>query len=260
MKTLITALFAIVVATSTAHAEKIKIVNPGSEEGALRLVLTKIGENLDHDFVQANNPVTAYTHLESKNVLTVWSSEWPGNPDLKSPTIDASNLVALMSYNTLMCSRQFKSLDEMAGTTVKIATWGSKPAAKFLSKFGKEHNINFVVVPYDGSGSTVKGYIGRDADTIFTISSKQKSIVEDSGTTCFAFSEKGDIGFKFVDAIITVNADPAQTQSIRDVVENISASPQWNDAFTGSSTVVSNKENSSSLLETYSAAIENFAQ
>ena len=145
MNKLITTLAAIFIATS-AHAE-ITIVNPGSEEGAFRQVLTTIGQEVEHDFVQANNPVTAYSYIDNAStpVLTVWSSEWPGDADMQSPAIDADNLVALMTYETMMCSRQFANLDAMAGQDVKIATWGSEPVAKFLTVLGIEKDINFMV-------------------------------------------------------------------------------------------------------------------
>ena len=192
MKTLIT-LAAILFAT-TASAE-VKIVNAGSDTGAFRQVLTTIGETIDHTFIQANNPVTAYTYMQGDDILTVWSSEWPGNNDMQSPTIDATNLVALMTYETMICSRTFTSLSDMSGKQVKLATWGSEPVAKFLTTLGTTHNIDFVVVPFGGSSSTTKGYIAGDADTVFTITTRLTAIQEDSATACIAFSDEGDLGF-----------------------------------------------------------------
>lgn len=251
---IITAIFAIFIATS-AHAETLQIVNPGSEEGAFRQVLSTIGENYEHNFIQANNPVTAYTHLNNENVLTVWSSEWPGDPELQSPEITESNVVALMSYETLMCSREFTSLDEMSGKTVKVATWGSDPVAKFLNEFGKTHNIDFIVVPFDGSGSTVRGYIGQDASTIFTISSKQNSILEDSNTTCFAFSEKNDINFRFIDAIVTINGSQELTSNLQKLVLELSQTQEWKDTFEGTKTYVGEEH-----FPMFVEAVKNFSK
>jgi hypothetical protein len=238
MNKLITTLAAIFIATS-AHAE-ITIVNPGSEEGAFRQVLTTIGQEVEHDFVQANNPVTAYSYIDgaSTPVLTVWSSEWPGDADMQSPAIGADNLVALMTYETMMCSRQFANLDAMAGQDVKIATWGSEPVAKFLTVLGIEKDINFVVVPFGGSGSTTKGYIAGDADTVFTITTRQSAIEEDSATSCIAFSADGELGFRFVDAIATVGADTATTDGLRTLVGTLSNTAEWNDKFGGTVTYV----------------------
>lgn len=254
MKTLIT-LAAILFAT-TASAE-VKIVNAGSDTGAFRQVLTTIGETIDHTFIQANNPVTAYTYMQGDDILTVWSSEWPGNNDMQSPTIDATNLVALMTYETMICSRTFTSLSDMSGKQVKLATWGSEPVAKFLTTLGTTHNIDFVVVPFGGSGSTTKGYIAGDADTVFTITTRLTAIQEDSATACIAFSDEGDLGFRFVDAITTVNADATITEQLRSTVATLSTSTEWLDAFSGTSTYVGGTEANVSM---FNEAVVNFSK
>jgi len=236
-----------------AQAE-MTIVNPGSQEGAFRQVLTTLGEKVDHKFIQANNPVTASAYMENDNILTIWSSEWPGNSDIDSPKITGKNLVALMTYETLMCSREFKSLDSMKGKTVKIATWGSDPVAKFLKNLGKQYKINFVVVPFSGSGSTTKGYLGMDANTVFTITTKQNALLEDKATTCYAFSEKGDLGFRFVDAIITVNANQNTTDDLRVIVDLLSEQQPWQDKFSGTSTYIGE-----GYLPMFEEAVVNFS-
>lgn len=253
MKKIIASLVAMAFATS-AVAEPINIVNPGSEEGAFRQVLTTIGEQVEHNFVQANNPVTAYTYLSENNVLTIWSSEWPGNEEIKSPVIVEENIVALMTYETLMCSREYSSIDDLAGQQIKIATWGSEPVARFLTNLGSEIGADFIVVPFDGSGSTTKGYIAGDADTVFTITTRQSALEEDSATNCFAFSANGDLGFRFVDAIITVNANDVLTNELRDVVSALSNTNEWKDKFSGTSTYVGN------VQDMYEQAVENFSK
>jgi len=257
MNKLITTLAAIFIATS-AHAE-ITIVNPGSEEGAFRQVLTTIGQEVEHDFVQANNPVTAYSYIDNAStpVLTIWSSEWPGDADMQSPAIDADNLVALMTYETMMCSRQFANLDAMAGQDVKIATWGSEPVAKFLTVLGIEKDINFIVVPFGGSGSTTKGYLGGDADTVFTITTRQGAIEQDNATSCIAFSTDGDLGFRFVDAIATVNADKVTTNNIRNIVTELSTTQEWKDKFSGTVTYVGGTGKNVSMFD---SAVVNFSK
>lgn len=258
MKKIITILFATMFATA-ALADKVQIVNPGSEEGAFRQVLTTVGEKVDNDFVQANNPVTAYTYLNGKNILTVWSSEWPGDPEIKSPKITTDNIVALMTYETLMCSREFDSLDSMAGHQVKIATWGSEPVAKFLTQLGSKIGVDFIVVPFGGSGSTTKGYIAGDADTVFTITTRQSALEEDTKTTCFAFSETGELGFRFVDALVTVNADVALTEKLRNIVENQSATDSWKEKFSGTVTYIQSGRDTK-LLEMFDEAVTNFSK
>lgn len=254
MKKFITTVFLICFAT-TVVADQLQIVNPGSEEGAFRQVLSAIGSTVDHDFIQANNPITAYSYFADKNTLTMWSSEWPGDPTFKSPMITEKNLIGLMTYETLMCSRDFDSLESMANKDVKIATWGSKPVQRYLEKLGKEHNINFIVVPYDGSGATVKGYIGSDADTIFTITTKQNAILEDTATKCFAFSENGDLAFRFVDAIVTVNADKKLTEKLRELISMLREKPEWEEKFAGTVTYVGED-----YLPMFEEAVANFSK
>jgi hypothetical protein len=253
MKNLIAILFASILATS-ANAETINIVNPGSEEGAFRQVLTTIGEKVEHNFVQANNPVTAYSYFNDKNILTIWSSEWPGDTELKSPEITEDNIVALMTYETLMCSREYKTLDELSGQQIKIATWGSEPVAKFLTALGSDIGADFIVVPFSGSGSTTKGYIAGDANTVFTITTRRTALEEDDQTTCFAFSETGDLGFRFVDAIVTINSDSGVTELLRNTVDELRQTENWKEKFSGTSTYIGN------VQTMYDEAVKNFSK
>jgi len=254
----ITTIMAILFA-STVYAADLEIVNPGSEEGAFRQVLTTLGEKVDHAFVQANNPVTAYSFIEGSDapVLTIWSSEWPGDPELKSPLVDESNLVALMTYETMMCSRKFSSLQDLKGKTVKIATWGSEPVAKFLGNLEDATGATFVVVPFGGSGSTTKGYLAGDADTVFTITTRQTAIEEDAKTKCFAFSSNGDLGFRFVDAIVTVRSDKMLTEKLRELIAMLSTEQSWLDKFSGTSTYVGG---STKNIAMYKEAVVNFSK
>jgi hypothetical protein len=248
MKKIITTIAAMFVATA-AYADKVQIVNAGSEEGAFRQVLSAIADKVENDFVQANNPVTASTYFGDKPSLTVWSSEWPGDTSINSPEINEKNLVALMTYETLMCSREFTSLEDMAGKEVKIATWGSKPVARFLATLEEKTGANFVVVPFGGSGST------GDADTVFTITTRQAAIEEDDATKCFAFSANGDLGFRFVDAIATVNAPDKLTGDITKVVSELKETEEWKNNFAGTVTYTDDKEK---LNEMFDEAVKNF--
>lgn len=244
---------------SAAYADKVQIVNPGSEEGVFRQILTTIGENIEHDFVQANNPVTAYSYIVDGTdpKLTVWSSEWPGDSDIKSPAVTQENIVALITTETLICSREFNSLDEMAGQQIKIATWGSEPVARFLNNLGSNIGADFIVVPFDGSGSTTKGYIAGDADTVFTITTRQTALEEDAKTNCFAFSANGDLGFRFVDAIITVDAEQALTDKLRELLALLRQKPEWQNKFSGTSTYVGGTDE---VVEIFDQAVENFSK
>ena len=174
--------------TNVSYAGSTTMVNAGSDSGAFHQMLSMIGDDLNSDFVQANNPVIAGSHFDKKNVLTAWSTEWPGDSSLPSVIMDENTIVAVSAYETILCSRAYNSLSEMNGT-IKIATWGESPAvAKFLEDLGNANNVNFEIVPYDGSGATTRGYLGKDADTIFTIQTKQSKVEADGN--CFAFSSE----------------------------------------------------------------------
>lgn len=254
MKTIITTLFSICFATNV-FANEIQIVNPGSEEGAFRQVLTLIGSTFEHDFIQANNPITAYSYFEDKDTLTMWSSEWPGDSSFKSPAISEKNLIGLISYETLMCSREFESIDSMANKDVKIATWGSEPVKKYLEILGKEKNINFIVVPYDGSGSMVKGFVGLDADTIFTITTRENAILESGKVNCFAYSTNGDLDFRFVDALIAITNKSELVEMLRENLLQLSTSTEWQKSFAGSYTYVGPE-----YIEMFNTAVSKFSK
>jgi hypothetical protein len=238
----------------TASAET-TVVNPGSEEGMLRQVLTDIASGSEHNFIQANNPVTATQYFQNPEVLTVWSSEWAANKEFDQPDITEENLVGLLVTETIMCSREFNSIEEMSGKTVQIATWGSLPVERFINDLGKTNNINFVIIPYDGSGSTAKGYAGGDADTVFTIESRQSSLVSDEITNCFAYSKNGELDYQFVDAIITLNGDTELTNNFRSKVNDLKTTDEWITVFNGTTVLVE-----VDLMSIYNNSIELFKE
>jgi hypothetical protein len=142
----------------------------------------------------------------------------------------------------------------MSGKDIKIATWGSIPSVtKFLNDLGKSNNVNFEIVPYDGSGSTIRGYLGKDADTIFTIQTKQSKVEADGN--CFAFSSEGDIEYAFVDIILAVNPENGALEEFRKAVSELSMTEAWETAFAGSVTYVMNNDNATSLVNKVEAAV-----
>ena len=227
--------FAMLFSTS-AIADSILVVNSGSDTGGFKQMLTDVSANVEHEFVQAGNPVITSSYFNKENVVTMWSSEWPGDKSINSPEINNDNIVALMTYETMICSRSMKSFDEMKGKSVKIATWGSDTVKRFLTTLGNQKDIDFVVVPFGGSGSTTKGYVGGDADTVFTITTRQKAVEQSAGTKCFAFSANGDLGFRFVDAMITVNSVNGTTNQLREIVTNESRKKYWKEKYSGTVT------------------------
>ena len=238
---------------STSYAGNATMVNAGSDSGAFHQMLSMIGDDLDSDFVQANNPVIAGSYFDKKNVLTVWSTEWPADSSLPSVIMDENTIVAVSAYETILCSRAYNSLSEMNGT-IKIATWGESPAvSRFLEDLGNANNVNFEIVPYDGSGATTRGYLGKDADTIFTIQTKQSKVEADGN--CFAFSSEGDLDFAFVDVLVAVNPENGAVEEFRNSVSKLSATEEWQSAFAGSAIYVLDDNNASDLISKVSAAI-----
>jgi len=229
-------------------------VNTGSDSGGFNAVLSMLNNTIEGDYVQAGNPVLASSYFDKGNVVTMWSTEWPGDDSLPKPVISADTIVALQTYETVMCSREYSSLDDMSGT-VKVATWGESPAVnKFLEALGEANNVTFEVVPYEGSGGTTRGYLGGDADTIFTIQTRQSKIEADG--KCFAFSANGDLDFAFVDIILSVNASPENVAMYRDAVTSLSNSEAWLTSFEGTVTYVVDDSNAESIVAKTNAAIE----
>ena len=225
-----------------SYAGNTTVVNAGSDSGAFHQILTMISKKLDNtNVIQANNPVVAGTHFDKGNVLTVWSTEWPGDKTLPSVTMDKNTIVGVTAYETILCSRVYNSLSDMSGKNIKIATWGKSPAVeKFMSDLAKSNDFTFEIVPYDGSGATTRGYLGKDADTIFN---------------CFAFSSKGDLEFAFVDVILTVNPENGTVEELRKVLSDLTSTEAWQTAFEGSATYVMNEDNASSLVNKVEAAV-----
>ena len=253
MKKLILTVMLLLLPISAFAGSTTTIVNAGSNDGAFRTVLTMIGDKINHTFVQANNPIIADKHFNKKNVLTMWSTEWPGDETLPTVEINKDTIVAVTAYETILCSRTYSSVSEMSGQTIKIATWGDSPVVKkFLDNYGTANNITFEIVPYDGSGATTRGYLGKDADTIFTIQTKQSKIEADG--TCFAFSANGDLDFAFVDVILSVNASNGALEEYRNVVKELSITEAWLSAVP--TTYVLDNENAESLIYKVNAAIE----
>jgi hypothetical protein len=251
---------ALTVATAAfAATPAINIVNGGSDTGTFRQILNMVAENVDSTFIQANTPIVAAQSFDQENILTVWSSEWPGKGgDMPKVEVTKDNLVALMVYETLMCSREFSSFEEMQGKTVKLATWGSENAARYLAKLGAEKGINFEVVPYSGSGGIAKGYVGHDADTVFNITTREAAILEDTSTKCFAYSANGDLDFAFVDSLITLNATGEVTASMRDLVNELKPTAPFQETFKGLAIKVPTDETVDGLIKEFDTAVVNF--
>lgn len=245
-------------AANTAQLDtEIKIVNAGSDSGTFRQILNMMGEYFNHSFIQAGSPEVAGLNYTGENILTVWSSEYPANSTVELD-VNQENLVALMVYETLVCSREFNSFAEMNGQTVQIATWGNGTTSRYVEKLGEQHNINFEVVPYNGSGAITQGYLGKDADTVLNITSRQPAMEEDSATNCFAFSARGDLDFAFVDAVVSVNAEAEITQSLRQIAETMSQTTEFQDSFKGLSFKVATDDNQEQLIADYETAVINF--
>ena len=248
--------FLMILFTNTSFAGSTTIVNTGSDSGGFHQVLTMVSKKLDGNtnFIQANNPIVAGSHFTKNNVLTMWSTEWPGDKSLPSVVMDKNTIVAVQAYETILCSRTYNSLSDMSGKTIKIATWGESPAVtKFLNVLGKSNNINFKIVPYDGSGATTRGYLGKDADTIFTIQTKQSKVEADGN--CFSFSSKGHLDFAFIDVLLAVNPENGVVEDYRKAVLELSNTEAWKSAFAGTATYVMNTDNATSLVNKIEAAI-----
>lgn len=254
MKNVLLSLATAVAFTVSAHAET-TIVNTGSDSGGFNAVLSMIGENVEHDYVQAGNPVVASTYFDRKNVLTMWSTEWPGNSEMPDVELSADTIVGLQVYETILCSRKYTSMDEMRGQDIKIATWGdSLPVSKFIANLATDLESDITIVPYEGSGGTTRGYLGGDADTIFTIQTRQSKVEADG--TCFAFSAEGDLDFAFVDVILSVNADNDTISNLRNIVTKISGSEAWSTSFEGTKTYVVNEDNAETIVSKTLAAVD----
>ena len=146
MKKLILTVMLLLLPISAFAGSTTTIVNAGSNDGAFRTVLTMIGDKINHTFVQANNPIIADKHFNKKNVLTMWSTEWPGDETLPTVEINKDTIVAVTAYETILCSRTYSSVSEMSGQTIKIATWGDSPVVKkFLDNYGTANNITFEI-------------------------------------------------------------------------------------------------------------------
>jgi len=255
MKKVIVALSMLLTSFSATADDSYTIVNAGSDSGDFKAVLSMIGNQVDSKFIQANNPVVAASHFNNKNVLTMWSTEWPGDSSMPSVEMNENTIIGIMTYETIMCSRTFTSMSDMSGKTIKIATWGkSPPVKKFLDRVGKDNNINFVIVPYDGSGATTRGYLGNDTDTIFTTQTKQAKVEADG--KCFAFSANGDLDFAFVDVIVSINASKTAVNNARSVVAKLVQSEAWETAFGGTMTYIIN---SGAITSKVNSAISNFS-
>lgn len=254
MKNIILSLAFLASLTTTSFAST-TIVNTGSDSGGFKAVLSMIAEEIDNDFIEAGNPIVASSYFDLGNVITMWSTEWPGNSEMPRVDLNENTIVALQVYETILCSREFSSMEEMRGKDIKVATWGESPAvSKFIDNLAVDLGSTLTIVPYDGSGATTRGYLGGDADTIFTIQTKQSKVEADG--TCFAFSADGDLDFAFVDVILSVNADTVAVDLYRKVVSTLAGSEAWTTAFEGTETYVVNADNAATIVDKTNAAID----
>jgi hypothetical protein len=234
---------------------KFTIVNTGSKTGGFNAMLTMIGKTLNHSYVQAGNPMVAASYFNKVNVITTWSTEWPGDNSLPKVKVGKNNIVALTVYETTLCSRKFNSLDAFSGKTIKIGTWGeSTGVSGFISSLGKKLNAKFIIVPYSGSGDIARGFLGGDIDTVFITQSKQQKIEKDG--KCIAFSSKGELDFAWIDAILLINGESGTEIEARKAMLYAINTQEWQTAQAGVATYVPNGTNDELVLNKYNMAVK----
>ena len=247
--------FILFFSTATASIAGTTVVNTGSDSGGFHAALSFINDRIQGEYVQAGNPMVAGSYFDKDNIVTMWSTEWPGNEETPRVRMDEDTIIGLQVYETVLCSREFSSMDEMKGKDIKIATWGDSPAVeKFIDQLSADLGSEITIVPYDGSGATTRGYLGGDADTIFTTATKQKKVEADG--TCFATSATGDLDFAFVDVILSVNASTDIVSQYRHIVYDLSSTVEWKSSFEGTETYVINSENTDMIVEKVKSAVE----
>lgn len=247
--------FILFFSTATASIAGTTVVNTGSDSGGFHAALSFINDRIQGEYVQAGNPMVAGSYFDKDNIVTMWSTEWPGNEETPRVRMDEDTIIGLQVYETVLCSREFSSMDEMKGKDIKIATWGDSPAVeKFINQMSADLGSEITIVPYDGSGATTRGYLGGDADTIFTTATKQKKVEADG--TCFATSATGDLDFAFVDVILSVNASTDIVSQYRHIVYDLSSTVEWKSSFEGTETYVINSENTDMIVEKVKSAVE----
>jgi len=236
-------------------AESFTIINTGSKTGGFNFMLTMLGKTLNHNYIQAGNPIVGASYFSDVNIITAWSTEWPGgDPQIPIVKVNENNIVALTVYETVLCSRKFKSINSLKGS-VKIGTWGDSPAvAKFIKSLGNKLGAKFTIVPYGGSGDIVRGFLGKDVDTVFVTQSKQPKI-EKYGR-CFAFSSKGELDFAFVDAILLINGELGNHLEARKAMLYAVNTEEWQTAQDGVVVYVPNGTNDTELLNKYNNAVK----
>ena len=237
-------------------AESFTIINTGSKTGGFNAMLTMLGKTINHNYVQAGNPIIGASYFDKEvNVITAWSTEWPGNnPQIPRIKVNEDNIVALTVYETVLCSRKFKAIDSLKGS-VKIGTWGDSPAvAKFIKSLGNKLGAKFTIVPYGGSGDIARGFLGGDIDTVFVTQSKQSKIEKDG--KCIAFSSKGELDFAFVDAILLINGELGNNLEARKAMLYAVNTEEWQTAQDGVVVYVPNGTNDTELLNKYNNAVK----
>jgi len=241
---------------NAGSTETFTIVNTGSKTGGFNAMLTMLGKTINHNYVQAENPIIGASYFDDVNVITAWSTEWPGdNKQIPKLKVKEDNIVALTVYETILCSRLGEAAFHKNRNALKIGTWGDSPAVtKFIESLGKKHGVKFVIVPYDGSGAITRGFLGGDVDTVFVTQSKQSKIEKDG--KCFAFSSKGQLDFAFIDAILLINGELGNKIEARKAMLYTINTEEWQTTQDGVAVYVPNGTNDTELLTKYNNAVK----
>ena len=111
-------------------------------------------------------------------------------------------------------------------------------------------------MPYGGSGDIVRGFLGKDVDTVFVTQSKQHKIEKNGNGKCFAFSSKGELDFAFVDAILLINGELGNNLEARKAMLYAVNTEEWQTAQDGVAVYVPNGTNDTELLTKYNNAVK----
>jgi hypothetical protein len=252
MKNLIKLLISVLVLSSTVYAEEITFSNIFPPGGSTDIVITALSENLEKQGETVNRQyfkscydAIQYMNSNSKNNLIIldYDNMLFGNLNKGArcpPQVDYKNKISIYS-SVYEFSFGLVSLPGFAGTSYsklkELSTTGNKirigytvgPYATYMIKSFTARNpgINFVLLPYPGTGALRPAYLARDFDLYYG-SGLTKEIIERGGTLIAVTKRNTDVTFMgdLAEPEFIKNEFPEHQTGVMLVTSNLSSASQ----------------------------------
>ena len=202
----ITKLFAtlMIVFSTSAFAEPLKIILPGSETGSFNTRFQMLKSDIEDAYgdlaqlVFADNCTRAHQMLENETgpAITIWQAVFNVYEECKLDT-DTIDVLALETNPLRICAstNSGRTAQDLFLPDNTFSVGHSDPHQEYrvwLQGFNLANGVNLQPVPYDSSGDARRGALAGDVDFVFISPSNSNKLMKNGGQCFYTTNSQGE--------------------------------------------------------------------